>query len=176
MAQVETVKIDPLILLQSLKHGAETLVIYQADCLAIVNCWLIEFQRDRRTRCTRSKPHVGYPLSPLNRYEFDLMPPACGCTGDVNSTKESTNVEAESLQSHQEQAVQFEAIAAPSIVHQLAKQGFKLQVDTSTQLDIEILERNGMELDMMESFQRINRRRYRSSVIEALKVGITIKL
>ena len=111
MAQIGTVEIDPLIILYDLEHDAEMVVIHQTNHLPVMGRGLIQFQRNRCTRCFGTMPHIGNPLFPFNGYQFNLMTSASGFACYMNPTQKRTNIETEVFQSHQEQAVLFETIA-----------------------------------------------------------------
>lgn len=71
---IETVEIQPLLLVPRLQHDAKGLGLDQTESAAILHGDMMQFEGYGRPQGEATKPDVGNPRPALDRHEGELMP------------------------------------------------------------------------------------------------------
>ena len=81
------------------------------------------------------------------------------------------DVEPDRLEHEQQQAVLLEAVAAAARLHELSLERRRRQLDGAAGQDVEVLERNRLDVRLHDAVQRRKRRLDRTVVADAGEIG-----
>ena len=93
---------------------------------------------------------------------------------EPNACAEGVGLESELGEDGEEQGVLLEAVAAAAVVDELALEGGELEVDGAAEEDVEVLERDGLDVRGHDRVQGVEGRRARPVIADAREVGIEI--
>lgn len=93
----------------------------------------------------------------------------------MHPPQQRTRLETDGPERHQEQTVELEAIPPARPVHQLVAQRLRLERDAAPELDIEVLERDRVELGTVERLQASLRRSYGAGMVQTGEIGVEIE-
>src|SRR5581483_2143771 len=94
VAQIKTVEVLPVPVLQSLQHDAIRPGLDKLKRLSILCGRMIEFERNRGTQPRTAEADVGNPFLPLEGHEYELVPSSCWWVDQMHPGQEGAGVEA----------------------------------------------------------------------------------
>jgi hypothetical protein len=71
----------------------------------------------------------------------------------MDACQQGPSLESQSLERLQKQAVQFKTVSASFFKNQLIENGLRVKIDASSQENIKIFKRDGVEMGAMQSYQ-----------------------
>lgn len=107
-------------------------------------------QGEGSARAAGAEAHIHDPPFLTQIDQIQLVGPAARWIGEVDPGQQRPCVETQGAKDPQHETVEFETVASAPVGDQFLEHRVRIQVDSTTRQDIEILERDGEELGLMK--------------------------